>query len=121
MASKQRFRTLGRDENRLGRLSVEFFYKKSASRLTVFVGKARNLSLPLETGQLTGIAQGTFLQARIQILPSKNTPQVVASLFSMTPPKQNEFRMLTRMHCETLHPEFDEVRELACSVFGHSV
>jgi hypothetical protein len=113
MASKQRFRTLGRDENRLGRLAIEFDYKKEQSILTVFIGQAKGLAIPIDSNALTGIAPSTYVHARVQVRPHRNTTSVVSSLFGLSPPKPNEFRKVTRIHRETQNPQFDEVR-LGC-------
>jgi hypothetical protein len=106
---RQRFRTLGRDENRLGRISLEFAYDSRASTITVFIGQARNLALPYDNIEGGKDATKTFLHVRVQVLPHRQTQPIVTSLFSVAPPKPNEYRRVSKLHCGSASPQFNEV------------
>ena len=115
MAGKaKKFRTLGRNENRIGRVKVEFEFDRRTSILTVHLLQASGLVFPTDNLTSMGVTRNLFLHARVQILPTGNASKIGASLFGMEPPKQSPYRRLSQIHRETACPIFREVWCVCC-------
>lgn len=102
MRDQQRYRTLGRESHRFGRISVTFdvqnkkLFVSVASAQGIFQSKAEETNLSVV--------------CRIQILSSSDPSMVVDSLFSGNAPRSGDrYKKQTHKHRSTHNPKFDQV------------
>jgi hypothetical protein len=107
-----RFKTVGKESNLLGRLALDFSMDIASKSLIVHLNSARDLRdrFAGPDGSMPNPDFSSFV--RVQVHKKKESERVVSSLFSTSnttsAPTRNTWR--STLHNATLFPVFDEVR-----------